>query len=151
MVDLLTHGGTGEICFGFVHRYKVVHVLPEDEANIAFGHRRGPYKVSTSFYQYQFLDIAGNEILVYHWEPESGSPVLAPHLHVPSAGAIRLPQRPGWPREEAKTHLGKLHMLTGRVFLEDMVEILIREFRVDSPLGPDGWEPVLQSNREAIQ
>ncbi len=41
---LRTHGGAGELRFRFAHLYTVVHV-PDDA-------QRGPYKVSTSFYQY---------------------------------------------------------------------------------------------------
>ena len=137
---LRTHGGAGELRFRFAHLYTVVHV--PDAA------QRGPYKVSTSFYQYAILDYRENEVVVYDWAPQGMSPVRTPHLHVPMAGSTILQQRQGSPLENQKTYLGSLHFPTGRIFLEDIVELLIHEFRVDP--RRDDWEEILKDNREAL-
>jgi hypothetical protein len=67
---------------------------------------------------------------------------------VHGAESVALEQRPGSPRAGAKTHLGKVHFPTARSFLEDIAELLIRDFAV-VPARPD-WQAVLQENREAI-
>jgi len=131
----VTHGGVGELRFRFLHTYVVVpDVAP------------GTYTVRSARYQYRVLDIAEREVAVYDWHPEGISPVRTPHLHVPAAGAITLAQRPGTPRADAKTYLGRLHFPTAGITLEDILELLIREFGVD-PVRSD-WEAVLQANRE---
>jgi hypothetical protein len=135
-----THGGEGELLFQFAHLYHL-NYLPNDQ-------QRGPYRVSTTFYNYDILDRTGGEIVVYHWEPEGISPVKTPHLHVSAAAPVVLPQRPESALANRRTYLNKLHLLTGRILLEDVVEMLIREFAA-VPLRPD-WERVLNDNRAAI-
>jgi hypothetical protein len=137
---LRTDGAAGELRFRFAHLYNVVHV-PDDA-------QRGPYEVSTSFYQYAILDFGENEVVIYDWAPHGRSPVRTPHLHVPMAGSAVLQQRQGSPLENQKTYLGSLHFPTGRIFLEDIVELLIREFRVDP--RRDDWEEILEENRAAL-
>lgn len=53
---------------------------------------------------------------------------------------------PGSARTGQKTHLGKVHFSTGRITLEDVPELLIRDFAV-VPARRD-WQAVLQANRE---
>ena len=84
----------------------------------------------------------------YHWHPDGSSPVTIPHLHVPAAEAVVMAQQPGSPRAGLKTHLGKAHFPTGLIGLEDVAELLIRDFAV-VPTRAD-WQDVLQRNREAI-
>ena len=134
---LRTHQGEGEILFEFVYLYAVVHQGAR--------HGRGEFEVRTSFYQYNVLDREQRELVAYHWEPEGISPIRTPHVHMPVIGSIVLPQHPGSAVASAKTHLGKMHMPTGRVSVEDIVEMLIREFAVD-PQRAD-WMEVLQDNR----
>ena len=43
------------------------------------------------------------------------------------------------------TYLNQLHLLTGRIVIEDIVEVLIREFAV-VPLRTD-WERILDDGR----
>jgi hypothetical protein len=139
---LTTHGGVGELRFRFAHLYTVVQA-PDDA-------QRGPspYVVSTSFYQYTILDYEENEVVVYDWAPEGTSPVQTPHVHVPIAGSTVLRQRHRSPLETQKTYLGNLHFPTGRIVLEDIIELLIREFRVDP--RRDDWEAILKHNREVL-
>ncbi len=135
-----THGGEGELLLRFAHLYRVVHVPGDQQC--------GPYKVSSSFYRYDILDRDEDEVVVFHWEPEGRSPVRTPHLHLPAATPIVLPQRGGSGVAGAKTHLGKLHLPTGRILIEDVVELLIREFGA-VPLN-ENWAAILEKNREAF-
>jgi hypothetical protein len=139
-IRLLTHNGQGELLFRLVHEFTMDHV-PNDVV-------RGPFKVKSSFYQYRILDYEDNEIIVYDWHPSGASSVTTPHLHVSAARSVVLKQRVGSQLAGQKTYLGNFHLPTARVFLEDVVELLIREFIVD-PLRSD-WEAILQDNREAI-
>lgn len=137
---LATHAGEGELLFRFAHLYHVVQIpgaVP-----------RALFDVRTSFYQYRILDFAEKEIVVYDWAPTGLSPVRTPHMHIPVAGSLILPQRAGSRLASQKTYLDDLHFPTGHILLEDIVELLIREFQVSS--RRDDWEEVLQSNREAV-
>lgn len=140
-VALRTHGGDGQLLFKVAHLYQVETSQLEVPD--------GQYAIRTTFYHYDILDRDGSEIVVYHFEPEGISPVRLPHLHVPAAKSIVLPQRLGSALANRQTHLGKLHLLTGRVQIEDVIEVLIREFAV-GPLRAD-WEAVLARGREQAE
>lgn len=139
-IHLLTHAADGEIFLRLAHEFTIRHV-PEDAV-------RGPYKVSSSYYQYKILDVYDREVMVYDWHPSGSSTVTVPHLHVSCVGAIELAQRDNSRLVGAKTYLGDFHIPTGRVFLEDIAELLVREFKVD-PRRED-WEEVISDNREAV-
>jgi hypothetical protein len=134
---LATHGGTGELRVDFAHLYSVVREPGFDPS--------GGFTASTTFYQYIVLDYSGTEIVVYDWAPSGPSPVRTPHLHVPAAGSIVMAQRANSPLAAQKTFLGSLHLPTGSVVVEDIVELLIREFQV-VPRRVD-WEEVLAAGR----
>ncbi len=68
----------------------------------------------------------GRELVSYHWHPSSNSPISRPHMHV--AADIRVGDR--W--------LGKVHLPTGAVGLEQVVALAIVELGVES-LRED-WE-----------
>lgn len=134
---LRTHGGHGDVILRLAHEFTT--------QRISRVHTRGLYEVSNSFYLYEILDLEENEIVVYHWHPIGASPITTPHLHVSAAGAIVLKQRAGSRLAGRKTQLGRFHLPTGDIQLEDIVELLIREFAVE-PLRPD-WATVLHENR----
>jgi len=73
------------------------------------------------------------ELLAYHWHPLGKSPVVSPHLHV--RANIQLGER--W--------LGKVHLPTGPIELEDVVALTIEELGAE-PLRED-WELLLNENR----
>ena len=137
---LRTHDGEGEILFRFAHQYRVVSLPAEADC--------GPYRVRRTFYRYDVLDWNGGEIVVFHWEPAGRGPVRAPHLHVPAAAPIVLPQQSTSGIAHRKTSLNRLHLPTGPLLVEDIVEFVIRELAV-VPLVAD-WEAVLVENRDAI-
>ena len=104
------------------------------------------FTVSSAYYAYDILDLEEQEILLYHWHPAGVSPVTDPHLHLSSrilpitvASRGRSPQR---------VSLADMHIRTGRVLLEDVVRVLIDEFKV-MPLRRD-WQDVLARNRQAF-
>jgi hypothetical protein len=124
------------------HDYRIIKL--EDEAD-----ERGPWKVSTVKYTYVLLDELGNELLAYHWHPEDPlqadgrSKVQSPHLHVPDTiEPISLGDRfDPFP-------LAEMHIRTGRVLLEDVVELLIDECGVQ-PLKDD-WRQITEENRRRV-
>jgi hypothetical protein len=138
---LSTFGGEGDIYLKVAHAFFIRHV-PDDPI-------RGPFKVSSSFYQYILLDYGGGEVLTYDWHPAGKGAHLAPHLHVSASGSIYLEERDGSARQGRKTHLGSFHLPTGRVLLEDIIQLLIEEFKVN-PLRRD-WQAILDDNREAVK
>ena len=139
-VLLPTHGGSGDLVFHIAHQFMIQRTLDIGT--------RETHSIVTSFYQYRILDYQENEIAVYHWHPTGKSSVTHPHLHVSAAGSIELRQRIGSKLASRKTHLGRVHFQTRQILLEDVVELLIREFSVD-PRHSD-WQRIVQENRDAV-
>jgi hypothetical protein len=67
-------------------------------------------------------------------------------MHIPAAGSVILPQRAGSRLVVRKTYLDDIHFPTGRIAIEDIAELLIREFQVDA--RRDDWPAVLTMNRK---
>lgn len=129
ILRLRTHDGIGELEVRIVLDYQIEVVGIEQFAARATG------------YRYLVSDIAGRPLLAYDWHPTGASPITTPHLHVPAAGAVTLAQREGSPLAETRTQLGSLHLPTGHITLATVVEMLIREFRVDAARAD--WQGVL--------
>ena len=60
---------------------------------------------------------------------------------------VVLPQRPGSPLVQTEAHLGRLHPPTGPIVIEDVVDLLVRDFAA-VPVRPD-WQDELAANRRA--
>lgn len=140
LLTLITHDGTGEVLFRFSHLYRVMHVPDDDE--------HGQYRVRTLAYHYRILDVADREIALYHWHPDGSGPVTTPHLHVPAAAPIQMAQPFTSSRQDEKTQIGKMHFPTARIYLDDVAELLIRDFTVVP--NRDDWQDILHDNREAM-
>ena len=138
-VRLRTHSGAGEIILWFAHKYTVAF-----QPDVI---RRSPFEVRTSYYLYRILDRDEREIVVYHWEPDGPSSFVVPHLHVSAASPVILPQPEGSRLAGSKTFLNKLHLPTGRIGAEEVIELLVADFSVD-PLIPS-WKEVLSESRAA--
>ena len=67
--------------------------------------------------------------------------MTAPPFHIPRVAPIPL-LRFDLPRA---VNLGAMHLPTNHVFLEDVVELVIREFTI-APLRPD-WQDALAASR----
>lgn len=111
---------------------------------------RSVWRIQTVAYQYALDDSDRREILAYHWHPHIEN-VVYPHLHI-NRGAV--------PREVGSTRLAptqivllpemaQAHLPTRRIALEDMLRLLIEQFRVE-PIRRD-WDAVLQRTRESFK
>lgn len=147
LTRLRTHGGEGELLFRFAHQYTIVE-HPDDPATPG-DLRRGPFKVRSMRYRYDILDRDKNEIIVFHWDPNPQNIVTEPHVHLAIARPVTLAQRENSAVATRELHLNKLHIPTKRIFVEDVVRFLIREFAV-VPLRDD-WSEVIRENLRAIE
>lgn len=96
---------------------------------------RGPWKVSTRKYMYHVVRDDMTEVILFHWHPDGKSSQQLPHLHI---GSSQLTP------DAVVSH--RTHVPSGRVSLESVVELLIREFKV-VPLRSD-WQDVLDEGRQ---
>lgn len=102
---------------------------------------RGPFKVRTKSYFYHIATQSREELLAYHWEPETSEGRTFPHLHV---GLVSIAQDAPIPRER----FHRLHIPTGRVSLESVIRLLIEEFGVVPQ--KDDWREILDDTEEAF-
>jgi len=98
---------------------------------------RGPWKVSIAAYLYSLDDEQGQEILAFHWHPRGRSSVTSPHLHIGPGAGVQYQQLQG------------AHIPTGRVALEDVLRLAIRELGV-RPLRRD-WADILDRTQRAFE
>jgi len=75
------------------------------------------WRVHTEKYFYT-LDDGTNEIIAFHWDPTNVE-VRYPHLHLAYASGVQHPV------------LQTAHIPTGRVLIEDVIWLTIREFQVE--------------------
>ncbi len=80
---------------------------------------RGPWKVRTRAYRYHVLAADGTESMLFHWHPDGASTADSPHLHLGNAEL----------RPDAVISR-KAHIPTGRVALEEVIGLLLREYQV---------------------
>lgn len=100
-----------------------------------------------SRYSYSILDSTRRELLSFHWHPYGRSRFTTPHLHVSGARPIAIAQR--LDGDAFLLDIGKAHLPTRHVLLEDIVELLIADpvFAV-APRRAD-WRRVVATNRAA--
>jgi len=98
---------------------------------------RGPWKCSTTRYQYALDDREGKEVLAYHWHPIGASGITRPHAHLGAGAQI--------------DHSGllKAHLPTNRIAFEDFLACAIRDLGVQ-PLRDD-WQEVLDEARDRFE
>jgi hypothetical protein len=118
--------GPRDISFSVSHDYNIVESEHPE---------RGPWKVASRGYIYTVSE-RDVPVFAYHWHPTPGWDVQFPHLHLYLLESI----------EGNPTH--KAHFPTGRVSLESVIRLLIREFDVE-PLRTDYTE-VLNKGEEAF-
>lgn len=139
--------GRPDLLLDVIYGYRIVRFAHDRE--------RASYWVTATRYRYQIYDLAGTELLLYHWHPDGLSSVTAPHLHAACAPRVSLPR----PRatEPRQVDVGKVHLPTNHVVLEDVIELLIRDLGVEPrpgfrvPGDEHYWETVLRDNRAAQQ
>lgn len=75
-------------------------------------------------YEYRLLDRDERELLAYHWQP--GREHLGPdHPHLPASLNAQVDTQ-----TRRSIDLDKLHIVTGPVTLQDVIRMLITEFRI---------------------
>ncbi len=95
-------GRDRRIALNLIQQYRVAQT--EDQ-----GH--GTWRVQTVGYYYTLLEPAPphDEILAYHWHPESRSAVSYPHLHISAGTRVQ------------RSDILKAHFPTGRMAIEQIV------------------------------
>jgi hypothetical protein len=122
----LSVAGGNRLWLGVTHWYAVVEIEP------------GEWRVRTDAYNYTVFDADEREALGYHYHPrgKGEEPIPVPHLHVYQSG------------EMCGRFLPKVHLRTGRVALEDVVELLITDFGVEPRHERrDDWRQILATAR----
>jgi hypothetical protein len=116
--------GSKGLRFNFVQRFRTIP-LNEDPATI---------KVQTTYYTYAIEAENGEEVIGYHWHPHSVSRIEFPHLHLGNGARVG--------REELEG--AKAHLPTGRVGVEEVIDLLIETFDVET--RRKDWKSVLRNN-----
>ena len=112
-----------KLCFDVSQKFRIIEDL-----------QYGPWRITTAGYKYTIETADGEEILGYHWHPESRSQFREPHLHLGYGAKIG--------RRELEST--KAHLPTGRVAMEDFIRLLIEVFEANPR---NDWKDVL--NRTA--
>jgi hypothetical protein len=98
------------------------------------------FRVETTGYRYEILDLDQHEVLAYHWHPAGISHVRYPHMHLSSKlSEVDIRRGP------VPISFAAMHLYTGIVQLEDVVQLLIEEFSI--PPLMDDWTKILEANR----
>lgn len=93
---------------------------------------RSPWEARTMAYYYALEDHSQQEIVAYHWHPDTPGSGCYPHMHLgPGAGISR---------EE----LFHAHLPTGRIPVQGAIRLAIVDFKVH-PLRED-WNEILSAN-----
>jgi hypothetical protein len=123
-------GRNRRIALNLIQQYRVI---PTDNQE------RGAWKVQTVGYFYTLLEPTPphDEIVAYHWHPESRSAVRYPHFHISSGSSVR------------RADIRKAHFPTGRIAIEQVLRLVITEFDVQ-PLRND-WESVLNQMQSSFE
>jgi hypothetical protein len=90
-------------------RFRVVEVAGET----------GPWKTKTEGYIYALYRETGEEAIAFHWHPWRLSSLTHVHVHTDQGGSTVVGR-----------HLNKLHLLTGRISVEQVLRFAIVEFGV---------------------
>ena len=120
--------GGGHISLSVAHWYDVVEDAP------------GEWRVRTESYVYTIYDGSGRESFGYHYHPAGvgEAPISVPHLHIYQD------------TELCGQYLPKIHLRTGRIALEDVVELLVTDFDVvprPRYAAGEAWRTVLNDAR----
>jgi hypothetical protein len=107
--DPVVLSGHPRLALSVVQDYRIVR---DDQ-------ERGAWRVTTAGYVYELDDADGRRILGYHWHPETTADKPFPHLHVHTGT-----------RTDAQMVSERIHLPTGRIALEDVLRLSVREFGV---------------------
>ncbi len=123
--DPIVHlGGTHDLSF----MLKIEYVAAPVEAD------RRRWQARTVSYYYEFILPNGRQLLSYHWHPVGRSPIVWPHVHLPS--------------HTAPVDLSRAHLPTRPVGLEAVLRLAIEDVGV-RPLRAD-WREVLEAGTDEL-
>ena len=97
------------------------------------GGERGPWKTRTEGYFYSLHRQDDSEAIAFHWHPWRLSARPHVHIHADHAGSTVVGH-----------HLNKLHLITGRITVEQVIRFAIEELSVGA--SPD-FDHVLSRNQ----
>lgn len=118
------NGPTG-IGLTFAHYYTVIET---DEPG------RGPYRVHSEGYEYEFFGRDSNSIIAYHWHPEGRSHITWPHIHLPKTLAF---------------DFSKVHPPTGRISVEAVLRFALMDLGVTARRG--NWQRQFDQSGQAFR
>jgi len=133
-----------------LHRGKPVRLRGPHHLTLVVSHKfqiveadgaRGPLKVRTINYFYEIATQSGEEVLTYHWTPETQEGRTYGHLHVGTACIAETSPLP-----HKRFH--RLHIPTARVSLESLLHFLIEDLKV--PPRKDDWAAILNATEQAF-
>jgi hypothetical protein len=90
----------------------------------------GAHKIHTKAYSYSIRERSGEELLRYDWHPQIEH-IPYPHVHI------------------ADSQLKKLHLPTSRITIEQVLRLLITQFKV-KPNRPD-WRATLARGQRTFE
>lgn len=99
----------------------------------------GGYKAQSTSYTYELYVKKGGDlenVLEFHWHPETTANLRWPHLHVNADGP--------------DGDLRRTHFPTARTAIEDFLRLLIRDFEVKPRLPYSEWKEILTRNKKAF-
>ncbi len=94
---------------------------------------RQTYRIELEAYNYAIYDSERREVLIYHWHPNSRSPIATPHLHLEQGAKV------------GRSEVRDAHLPTGFVSLASFLRLLVVDLGVQ-PQRPD-WDTILTDPR----
>lgn len=119
--------GLSSVTLSVSHQFKIVKKVELEN---------GPFKATTLRYEYQFATSDGDNLITFHWAPDTNdiAQKTYPHMHIGTSMLSKeTPILPG--------RFNKAHIPTGRVSIESVVRFAIEELGV-RPLKRD-WQRAL--------
>lgn len=91
----------------------------------------------TVAYSYWLFDRAGNELMLFQWDPDGSSRVTSPHLHIRALTRLNDANLPDEPSAKLlMQRLARAHVPTGHITLAQVLRMAIDDLGVE-PLESD--------------
>lgn len=120
--DAVPLRGESRIALALTQHYRII----EDSS------ASRPWRIVVVAYYYALESQSGQEIIAYHWHPNTRSAVTFPHLHLGPAAAV------------GRSELVKGHLPTAFIEVGDIVRLTITAFSVEP--HRDDWETVIEQS-----
>jgi hypothetical protein len=101
-------------------------------------HGDGYLHLQTAAYSYWLFDRAGNELMLFQWDPDGAGHVATPHLHIRALTRLSDAHLPDEPSAKLlMQRLARAHVPTGPITLAQVLRMAIDDLGVE-PLEIDG-------------